>query len=266
MASERKRIVIKIGTGVLTREHNGRLNHAIIARLIQAISDLVVEHKHAVTVVSSGAVGAGLSALGYSERPKQVEQLQACAAVGQARLMQIYDTGFRNFDLKIAQILLTHDDFQSDLRSTNVSNTLTQLLSYPDVVPIVNENDSVAVFELKVGDNDQLSARLATLIEADLLIVLTSVAGLLRPGSTGSTEIVQEVHDIDEVTAFATAAVGKLSVGGMASKLEAIRIAVDAGIETVIAAGANPEQLPELANGKGFGTRFFAKPKPASNE
>lgn len=256
MASERKRIVIKIGTGVLTREHNGSLNHALIARLIQAISDLVVEQKHAVTVVSSGAVGAGLSALGYTERPKQVEQLQACAAVGQARLMQIYDSGFRNFQLKIAQILLTHEDFQSAKRSTNVRNTLTQLISYPDVVPIINENDSVAVFELKVGDNDQLSARVAKLIEADLLIVLTSVPGLMLPGTT---DIVQEVREIDEVTAFATKAVGKLSVGGMASKLEAIRIAVDSGIETVIAAGANPEQLPDLASGKGFGTRFIPK-------
>ncbi|MEM7014505.1 MAG: glutamate 5-kinase [Verrucomicrobiota bacterium] len=253
--SQPKRIVIKVGTGVLTRPHNGSLNHAMMSRLIQSVAD-VAEEGHEIVMVSSGAVGAGMSALALDERPDQVALLQACAAVGQARVMESYDSGFRNAHLKVAQLLLTNDDFESEKRRTNVGNTLRQLLGLGGVIPIINENDSVAVFELRFGDNDQLSARVAKLIEADLLVVLTSVPGLRGPDAKDERDIIRKVDNLDEVLSYADDSVGKFSVGGMRSKLDSIGIALNAGIETVVASGLEPEQLTELVSGGGFGTRF----------
>ncbi len=250
-----KRVILKIGTGVLTREHGGALNHAMLGRVIQAVSDLA-DAGHEVAMVSSGAVGAGMSALELEERPQEVGLLQACAAVGQARLMEIYDSGFRNFHRKVAQLLLTNEDFQIDKRRDNVLHTLQRLLERRDVIPIINENDSVAVYELRFGDNDQLSARVAELIDADLLVMLTSVPGLRGPEAQDENDIIRRVENLDEVLGFADDSVGKLSVGGMTGKLEAIRIAVEAGIEAVIASGYDPEQLADLAAGGGFCTRF----------
>ncbi len=250
-----KTVVIKIGTGVLTRGEGISLHHAMIARIVQSVADLV-EEGHRCIVVSSGAVGAGLMALGLSERPKEVNMLQACAAIGQARLMQIYESQFNHYGLKVAQLLLTNEDFGAEQRRTNVRNTLTKLVALGQVVPIINENDSVAVFELSVGDNDVLSSKVAVLAEADLLILLTSVPGLLAPGETNPENIVEEVEDIEAVLDFASQERGRLSVGGMRSKLEAVKTTVSHGIETIIAAGANPEQLSELVAGQGRGTRF----------
>lgn len=255
MSAQTKRVVIKVGTGVLTRPHNGALNHAMMGRLIQSVADLA-DSGTQIVMVSSGAVGAGMSALDLEGRPEDVALLQACAAVGQARLMQIYDSGFRNAQLKIAQLLLTNDDFKIEKRRKNVGNTLRQLLTLGDVIPIINENDSVAVFELRFGDNDQLSARVAQLVEADLLIVLTSVPGLRGPDAKDERDIIRQVDDLDDVLSYADGSVGKFSVGGMRSKLDSIGIALDAGIETVVASGLEPEQLPELVAGGGFGTRF----------
>ncbi len=252
-------IVIKIGTGVLTRPHNGSLNHAMLGRLIQSISDIVESGQPGV-IVTSGAVGAGMSALNIEDRPTDVGLLQACAAVGQARLMEAYDAGFRNFHLKVAQLLLTNEDFEQEKRRDNVANTIQTLLSRPDVVPIVNENDSVAVYELRFGDNDMLSSRVAQLIKAAQLILLTSVPGLRPPGAE-EDEILEVVEDINEVMNFADNTVGKHSVGGMMSKLKAVQLTVEAGIPTIIAGGRNPEQLPDLVAGKGIGTRFRVSKK-----
>lgn len=227
----------------------------MIARLTQAIADLY-EAGHRPIVVSSGAVGAGLMAFGLDERPTDTGMLQACASVGQARLMHIYENHFSHFGLKVAQLLLTHDDLRDEKRRANVRNTLDHLLGFPNIVPIVNENDSVAVYELKVGDNDVLSAEVAELAAADLLILLTSVPGLRRPCDSDPNAIVARVEDIESVMSFASEEKGRLSVGGMRSKLEAVRTAVSAGIETIIAGGANPEQLIDLAGGGGIGTRF----------
>lgn len=251
------KVVIKIGTGVLARGEGVTLHHAMIARLTQAIADLVVEG-HQCIVVSSGAVGAGLMTFGLKERPTETGTLQACAAVGQARLMHIYESHFGHFDLKVAQLLLTHDDLTDEARRSNFSATINHLLEFPAVIPIVNENDSVSVYELKVGDNDKLSAEVATLIDADLLILLTSVPGLYRPGDETKT-IVERVENVADVLSFAQDEKGRLSVGGMRSKLEAVQRAVESGVETVIASGLNPEQLPELVAGEGIGTRFIVK-------
>lgn len=258
--SSGKRVIIKIGTGVLTRPHDGALNHAMLGRLIQSVSDLV-ESGNQVLLVSSGAVGAGMSALQLDERPTKVELLQACAAVGQARLMQIYDSGFRNFNLKVAQLLLTNEDFEVEKRCKNVHRTLQCLNQQTDVIPIINENDSVAVYELRFGDNDNLSAKVAQLLKVDLLILLTSVPGLRGPDSKDEDDIVKQVENLDDVLDFADDSKGRLSVGGMTSKLEAVRISINSGIETIIASGTNPEQLGELVEGRGVGTRF----SPTSN-
>jgi len=252
------KLVIKIGTGVLTREHDVTLNHAMIARLTQAIADLNVAG-HRTIIVSSGAVGAGLMTFGLDARPEETGMLQACAAAGQARLMHIYESHFVHYNLKVAQLLVTHEDLNNGHRRENVKATLDHLLEFPSVVPIVNENDSVAVYELKVGDNDRLSAEVAQLVKADRLILLTGVPGLRKPGTDDPENIVETVDDIESVMHYADGNTGKLSVGGMKTKLESVKAAVDAGIETVIASGLHPEQLGDLVAGGGKGTRFAAQ-------
>jgi len=247
MSKEKKRVVIKIGTGVLTQEEGVRLDLGIIARFAQAISGLN-QAGHECLIVSSGAVGAGLDALGLTERPTSLETLQACAAAGQARLMHHYEKEFK--------LLLTHEDIHNGTRRGNVKNTLSRLLEFPGVIPIINENDSVAVYELKVGDNDRLSTNIAQLAKADLLIMLTSVAGLRGPDSNGDDDIIEVIDDIDKVLGYASDETGRLSIGGMRSKLECVKMAVEAGIEAVIASGRHPEQLGDLVGGGGIGSRF----------
>jgi glutamate 5-kinase len=251
-----KRVIIKIGTGVLTRASGGEIHHAMLARLSQAIADLN-KAGHEVVMVTSGAVGAGLSTFGLTQRPTETNMLQACAAAGQARLMHLYEGQFSNHGLKVAQLLVTHDDLRDEDRSRNVLATLNALLPHRHVIPIINENDSVSVYELKVGDNDILSSIVARLIDADLLVLLTSVPGLLGPDATSENDIITEVTDVETVLDFARDEKGELSVGGMASKLKAVREAVSHGVETVIASGLNPEQLDEIVAGRGIGTRFI---------
>lgn len=253
-----KRVVIKIGTGVLTRNSGGEIHHAMIARLSQAIADINAAG-HEVIMVSSGAVGAGMSAFGFIQRPTETEMLQACAAAGQARLMHLYESQFSHHGLKVAQLLVTHEDLQDERRSGNVLATLNAILPHRQVIPIMNENDSVAVYELKVGDNDTLSSIVARLVKADILILLTSVPGLTGPDASSEDDIITHVDDIESVLSFVRDEKGALSVGGMTSKLRAVEAAVSAGIETLIASGLRPEQLPELVEGKGVATRFSAK-------
>ena len=258
--SNKQVIIIKIGSGVLAREEGAQLHHSMIARLVEAIAQINAAG-HQPIIVSSGAVAAGLAAFDLDERPApdDIGMLQACAAAGQARLMHAYENQFSNYGLKVAQILLTGDDLENERRRKNVHGTLSNLLRFPKVIPIINENDTVAVFELKVGDNDHLSSDVAHLLDVDLLILLTAVPGLRGPDSTGPDDIIEEVSDIESVMDFAKDEQGKFSVGGMRTKLEAVKKAVDSGIETVIASGLNPEQLGELVEGKGVGTRFLAK-------
>jgi len=256
-----KRIVIKVGTGVLTRGTGGELHHAMFARLTQSLADLS-RGGHEIVLVTSGAVGAGLSTFGLAERPLETEMLQACAAAGQARLMHLYESQFGHYGLRTAQLLVTHDDLRDERRSANVLATLGAILRHRGVIPIVNENDSVSVFELKVGDNDILSSILSRLVGADMLILLTSVRGLLGPGAVSEEDIIPRVEDVEEVLSFARDEKGSLSVGGMASKLQAVKEAVGAGIETLIASGLHPEQLEELVAGGGIATRFVP-PVPA---
>lgn len=245
--------VIKAGTGVLTRASDGTLDGASLVRLVTAIAGLVESGRRCL-LVSSGAVGAGVSAFHLEGYPNDLTTRQACAAVGQARLMHTYENLFRNFDLAVAQVLLTASDLQTPERRQNVSNTLQRLLASPRIVPIINENDSVAVEELRVGDNDMLSSHVARLLGAKTLVLLTSVDGLLSPETN---ELVEDVPDVDAVLGYAKDERGRFSIGGMASKLQAVKNSVDAGITVHIAHGRKPERLAGiLAGEKGLSTRF----------
>ncbi len=244
--------VIKAGTGVLTKAADGTLDRAALVHLVSAIAGLMDQGRRCL-FVSSGAVGSGVSALGLAEYPKDTATRQACAAIGQARLMQTYSSLFENFEITVAQVLLTAQDLGTPQRATYVSDTLRRLLTEPRILPIINENDSVAVEELKFGDNDMLCVRVAKLAGARRVILLTSVDGLLNPDSN---ELIPEVTDIDAVFRHVRNDKGRFSMGGMASKLSAVRFAVDAGIETHIAHGRHPERLAAIVQGAGISTRF----------
>jgi len=246
--------VIKAGTGVLTKSADGTLDRAALVHLVAAVSELMNAGQRCL-FVSSGAVGSGVSAFGLAEYPKDTATRQACAAVGQARLMQTYSSLFANFDITIAQVLLTSADLATPERSAHVSDTINRLLEEPRVLPIINENDSVAVEELKFGDNDMLSVLVAKLTKAKRVILLTSVDGLMDPVSN---ELITDVPAIDEVFRHVRDDKGRFSMGGMASKLSAVKFAVNAGIETHIAHGRHPERLADIIAGKGISTRFHA--------
>ncbi len=253
MAASYKRIVLKFGSGILADEGGNTLDEPQFERLSSEVAGLVKLGVQCV-LVSSGAVAAGLQPMGLPRRPEDLVARQACAAVGQSRLMELYSARFASHGLSVAQLLLTHGDLDSRTRYANVRNTLERLLERGNVVPIINENDSVAVEELKFGDNDRLSAEVAILARADLLVLLTSVDGLLD--AEGRT--VARVEDIEAVAGLARQEKGKLSVGGMVSKLQAVRLAVEAGITTFIAHGRKPGQMGQIARGEAVGSCFVA--------
>lgn len=245
-------VVIKIGTGVLTCERDGTLDEASLVRLVTSVSELVASGIPCV-MVSSGAVGAGVSALKLDGYPEDTVLRQACAAVGQTRLMHAYENLFQKFRLNVAQILLSAADLSHERPSHHVMDTLHRLLEEKNIVPIINENDTVAVRELRVGDNDMLSARVASLLKARLLVMLSTVDGLQRHDGS----FVNEVSDIETVADLVRKDHGKFSIGGMASKLEAVRFALEAGVETVIAGGREPSVLKSIVAGGEGGTRFL---------
>jgi glutamate 5-kinase len=253
MNRERRRIVVKFGSGILTLPGSGAPEAAQFDRFAAEIADLVAQG-HEMVIVSSGAVAAGMEVLGLTVRPAELIAKQACAAVGQSRLMQLYDAAFAKRNLHVAQLLVTHGDLDSRIRHFNAGNTLRCLLQRGTVVPIINENDSVATEELKFGDNDRLSAEVAVLAQADLLILLTSVDGLFDPDG----QRLSVVEDVEQVSGFARAEKGDFSVGGMVSKLQAVKEAVNAGISTVIANGRTPGAIEAVIAGEDVGTRFVA--------
>jgi glutamate 5-kinase len=253
MAVQYPRLVIKLGTGLLTRA-GGELDAGQFRRLAAEIAALSARG-HECVVVSSGAVGAGMMVLKLKERPTDLPAMQSCAAVGQSRLMRVYETMFARHGLAVAQLLLTHQDLDSRTRYANAQNTINHLLERRSVIPIINENDSVAVEELRFGDNDKLSAEVAILAGASLLIVLTSAEGLTRDGD-GNGEPIPFVDDIDAVMSLASGRKGRLSTGGMATKLQAVKRAVEAGIPAVIANGRTPGLLERIVAGESVGTRF----------
>jgi len=246
-----QRIVLKFGSGILAKPKGNAPDKDQFRKLAGAVAGLVKSGAQCI-VVSSGAVAAGMPVLGLKERPCDLAARQACAAAGQSRLMGLYSEAFAVHGLAVAQLLLTHGDLDSRMRRENAGNTLERLLIPGNVVPIVNENDSVAVEELNFGDNDHLSAEVATLAGASLLVILTSVDGLMD----AKGKVVPVVRDIDAVASLVRDDKGRLSVGGMVSKLGAVRIAVAAGITTIIANGRKPGLVQGIVAGKPGGTKF----------
>jgi len=268
-------IVIKIGTSSLSDPESGDLQLATIAKLVEAIVHLRREG-HSVVLVSSGAVGIGCGRLGLKQRPRKISKKQAVAAVGQGRLIRIYDDFFGSLQQPVAQVLLTRGNLIQRQHYMNVHATFHELLEM-GVVPIVNENDTVAVEELKFGDNDTLSALVASLIEADWLFLLTDVDRLYsddprqnpdaKPIEFVEHSDLQELRQaIGEKQALG-AQVGaqgggtQWGTGGMTTKLDAARIASAAGVRTVITRGAFPDRMSAILNGENFGTQFAAQPK-----
>jgi glutamate 5-kinase len=250
--------VVKVGTSVLTGPE-GILDPARIGHLAEQIS-AVVEGGRKVALVSSGAVGAGMGQLGWRRRPDNLPQLQAAAAVGQSYLIRAYDEGFRRHRRHAAQLLLTHEDFDSRPRYLNMRNTLHALFEC-DAVPVINENDTISVDEIKFGDNDRLAAMVANLLQAPLLVILSVVDGLYRsdPDAATPPEVIPLVRQIDgEVLGLAGSGRSSLGTGGMQSKLAAARLVTQAGGSVIIASGTRPDPLTRILAGEAVGTLFLA--------
>ncbi|RJP47619.1 MAG: glutamate 5-kinase [Desulfobacteraceae bacterium] len=251
-----RRIVVKVGSGVLTA-HSG-LNLAVIETLSRQINQLTAEGRE-VLLVSSGAMAAGMKKIGLTRRPDEIPKRQAIAAVGQSGLMMAYEQAFVQYDRKVAQVLLTGEDLNNRIRYLNARNTLHTLLAWK-IIPVINENDTVAVAEIKFGDNDHLSAMIALLMDADILINLTDIGGLYTadPGKDPAARLIPEVLRITKaIEKLAGGIPGVLGTGGMLTKIKAARKVTGAGIPMVIGPGLEDDVLLKLFSGKSVGT-FFA--------
>lgn len=252
------RIVVKLGTGVLTDSRK----QPDLAQMEQLVGQIAEQRKAGkeMVLVSSGAVGAGMGVLGYEKRPDDLAELQACAAVGQSRLMATYEKLFGAFGLSVAQILLTHDDLEHHERHLNARNTLVTLLRL-GVIPIINENDVISFTELKFGDNDKLSALVASLLPADLLVVLTTVDGVIENFGKANPRTIPVIERIDSsLEKLAGGTSSSTAVGGMASKIQAAKIVVRSGIPLVIASGKKKQALARVVAGQEEGTLFVPHP------
>ncbi len=259
------RIVIKVGTSTLTYE-TGKINFTRIDKLARIISDLSNQGKE-VVLVTSGAIGVGVDKLKLPERPKTIREKQAVAAVGQCELMHMYSKFFSEYGHIVAQILLTRDIVGDDTCSRNVVNTFETLLS-KGIIPIVNENDSVSIVELKVGqkdtfsENDTLSAIVSKLIRADLLIILSDIDGFFDsdPRKNPNSKMLSVIKEITpEIECCADGAGTKRGTGGMVTKLKAAKIATKAGVNVVLTNGSHPEAVMSIINGDDIGTVFVGK-------
>jgi glutamate 5-kinase len=251
------RIVVKLGTGVLTDDRK-QIDPAQLEQIVAQVAALRQAGKE-VVVVTSGAVGAGMGALGFGARPNDLAEKQACAAVGQSRLMSTYEKLFARNNLVVAQVLLTHADLEHHERHLNARNTLVTLLRH-GVVPIINENDAVSFTEIKVGDNDTLSALVAALLPADLLVILTTVAGVIENFGQTDCKTISVIEQIDaELEKMAGGTTSATAVGGMATKIQAAKIVVRSGIPLVIASGHQPDALARILAGENEGTLFVAQ-------
>ncbi len=255
------KLVVKIGTSTLTHE-SGKLNIRRTEELCRVLSDLK-NAGHQIILVSSGAIGMGVGKLGLSSRPEDIPTKQAAAAVGQCELMDTYDRLFSEYHHIVAQILLTGDDFEHIDRLTNFQNTIQRLLEL-GVLPIINENDTVATSEIKVGDNDTLSAMVAINTGADLLVLLSDIDGLFTedPRCNKKATLITEVRQLtDEILALAGGSGTERGTGGMKTKLQAAKMGMENGVDMAIFNGAYPKSIYDLTEGKPVGTRFYAKEK-----
>ena len=259
LLQKKNRIVVKVGSSTLTHE-TGKLNYHRIERLAMDIADLANQGKEMV-LVSSGAVSAGMGPLGLSARPKTIREKQAVAAVGQGVLMHTYEKMFREYGQNVGQVLLTRMDAQDRKKFMNSRNTLLTMLQM-GVIPIINENDVVAIDEFKIGDNDTLSAMVSNFIEADLLIILSDVDGLYtaNPQTHPEARIIPVVTEVDKhVYDIAGGAGSSIGTGGMYTKIQAASIATSSGVDMVIASGGEDGVLRRICQGEDVGTWFTAK-------
>lgn len=259
---DKKRIVVKIGTSNVTHEETGDINLLKLDKFAQVLTDIRSRDKD-VIIVSSGAIGAGRTALGIKEKPSNLKVKQACAAVGQARLMMIYQKLFSEYNQTIAQLMVTKQTLTHPISRENAQNTLGELLDM-GVIPIINENDPVSTDQIQnevFGDNDTLSAIVAELVEADLLILLSDIDGLYtdNPRTNKDAEFIELVDDVDKYMDYAKDASTTWGTGGMITKLEAAGIATRAGIDMIICNGSDVVNISRILDGKDIGTVFKAK-------
>lgn len=261
--SQKKRIVIKIGSSSLAHKETGSLDLIKLEILVREISDLKNQGKD-VVLVSSGAIMVGKHTLGFTDRPKKKSEKQACASVGQARLMMIYQKLFMEYNQTAGQVLITKNTMVNDLNRFNAKNTFCELMSL-GVIPIVNENDTISTYEIEFGDNDTLSAVVAALIDADLLILLSDIDGLYTddPHKNHNARFVDVVDSLDDnLISMGKESTGTdVGSGGMATKLQAARVATAAGTDMIIANGEDFHIIHRLIRGEKYGTIFPAKKK-----
>ncbi len=259
IAAEARRLVVKVGSSLVTNEGQG-LDHAALARWAEQIAELR-RRKKEVVLVSSGAVAEGMQRLGWKRRPNALHELQAAAAVGQMGLVEAYESCFRKHDLHTAQILLTHEDLADRKRYLNARSTLRTLLDL-GVIPVINENDTVATDEIRFGDNDTLAALVTNLIEADALVILTDQPGLYTrdPRRHADAELIKEARAGDASLEKMAGGVGShIGSGGMLTKVLAARRAARSGAATIIASGREANVLVRLASGEAIGTQLNAE-------
>ena len=255
MLESGKRIVVKVGTSTLTHK-TGKTNIARIAKLVSVLSDLK-NAGYQIILVSSGAIAIGMSRLRLEEKPKEAKKLQAAAAVGQSELMFLYDKLFSEYDVVVSQLLFTTDALAREESRGHLIDTFNQILEF-DCVPVVNENDSVSIEELFYGDNDCLSATVATITNADLLIMLTDTDGLYdsNPSENPDAQLISYVEKIDDNIRNIAGGAGSKGTGGFVTKVKAAEIATSAGIPVVIMNGSKPTDIYHVLNGKRVGTYF----------
>ena len=252
-----KRVIIKIGSSSITHEQEGGLNFLKLERLIRELCDLRNQGLD-VCLVSSGAIAVGRKTMGMAERPKTISMKQACAAVGQANLMMTYQKMFGEYHQTAGQVLMTKNTIIDDVSRKNAQNTFDELFGL-GVIPIVNENDTVSTYEIQFGDNDSLSAIVASITEADLLILLSDIDGLYTddPHSNPEAELIRDVYDVDAVLNMAKASTGSdVGTGGMATKLTAARIATKSGCDMIIANAKDVGVIHQIFEGDFTGTVF----------
>ena len=256
--SSAKKIVVKIGSAVLAGGHDDGLDEAVFLNLARGISEIKKSGKD-IILVTSGAIAIGMKKMGLKKKPASIPEKQAIAALGQGSLIALYEKAFTPLGEKVAQMLLTHDDLGNRQRFLNARNTLSTLLGY-NIIPIINENDTVAVDEIKFGDNDHLAALVTNLIEADLLVILTDIDGLFDkdPKKDKTAKLIPVVKNVDHLAAvWAGETAGVFGTGGMASKVEAAKKAAHFGTPTIIANGRDADILKKIFSCADVGTLFL---------
>lgn len=260
----KKRLVLKIGSSSLTHR-GGQLNLLRIEKLARVMTDLHNSGKELI-LVSSGAIATGAGKMGIDKKPEDKIKKQALAAIGQAELIKIYDKFFEEYNKTVAQVLLTKEGLESSIRRQNARNTLDELIKM-GIIPIINENDTVSTDEIEFGDNDRLSAIVATLIGADILIILSDIDGVFTsdPSVNKSAELISNVMDVEEdIERFIFSKDSAFGTGGMQSKIAAARLCVENDVDMIITNGSDPTIIYDVLEGKDVGTLFVSK-KSASN-